>query len=467
MAEYFVIFGSTGHVAKHYIFPALAYIFSKQCLPEDMAFIGVGRRDWTTAQFRAQVAGDLKNRKSSLSPDSWEGFLQRLEFIRVDDLSNPKSLKKIFKDKPGSWTLYFGIPPQLFLSVLEALAQVSLPSGIRLIIEKPFGLNYSQSKALNRVLHREFSEESVFRIDHFLGKPTVSQILDLRFGGRLVQGIWNRHHIEKIEVIWEEAIDLRGRAGSYDQVGALKDMIQNHLLQLLALLLLEPTLSLWAPDYRDKRVDVFRSIRKMSRAEVQQYTLRARYRAGDIQGSSVSDYVRESGVEPERKTETFAQTVFWVDQDQWQGVPFSLRSGKAFGVDRKEINVHFLDSTVKKGQSTLRESPKILRFDLETDNWELEGFNKKKAGAIQQDLTGLEDQEFSSTLAPYGRLFLEAVSGNSTLFVRDDEVEEMWKIIQPISDAWREDYVPLHTYPAGFQGNLEERLGFNAVQGRD
>ena len=229
----------------------------------------------------------------------------------------------------------------MFLPTLEALSRASLPQGSRVVIEKPFGEDLASAQALNRLLHQSFPENAVFRIDHFLHLQTVQNVLGLRFANRIVEQLWNRDHVERVEIVWDESLTLEGRASYYDRVGALKDMIQNHLLQLLCLVGMEAPLTLDERTLRDRKIDVLRAIRRLSPQEVEQYTVRARYSAGRIGECQVPNYADEEGIDPARGTETFAQVTLWIDNWRWAGVPFVLRSGKALGRERREIAVHF------------------------------------------------------------------------------------------------------------------------------
>ncbi|GJL70091.1 MAG: glucose-6-phosphate 1-dehydrogenase [Nitrospirales bacterium] len=463
MYEHLVIFGATGDVTKRFVFPALAQVFANRGLPTEYGITGVGRRDWNTSQFQEHVVELLVNHHTPPPPTSREGFLESLEYVRVEDLGDPRQVQSIFRKKAESTLLYLGLPPQMFPPVLESLRQVNLPPGSRIIIEKPFGFSYAQSQELNRLVHRKFPEESIFRIDHFLGMPILGTIFGLRFANPVFTPIWNRQYIKKIEVIWDETLAVEGRADFYDCAGALKDMIQNHLLQLMAVLTLEPLETMWSPDFRDKRVELFKSVRRLSRAEIRAQTVRARYRSGKIGGVQVPGYAKSEGIVPERNTETFAQVILWVDNGRWHGVPFVLRSGKALGRNRKEIRVHF-----KRGQKDTEslnpeEGGTILCLNLASEEVNLGIFTIQEAGGVRSAPMRVDDPISPEHLSPYERLLLEAMSGQSRLFVRDDEVEEMWQIIQPIADAWAENEIPLQVYPAGSNGPpLEDTGGLTA-----
>jgi glucose-6-phosphate 1-dehydrogenase len=292
----------------------------------------------------------------------------------------------------------------------------------------------------------------VFRIDHFLGKQTIQNILGLRFANRVFEPVWHSNHIHKVEIIWDETLALEGRATYYDATGALKDMIQNHLLQLLCLVGMEPPRSLDERDFRDRKVDVLRAVRRLTPEEVAAWTVRGCYSAGRIGPRAIPAYVEEQGVDAQRGTETFAQVTLMIDNWRWAGVPFSLRSGKALRNERREIAIHFKPVPHLAFEQDAAPWPNVLRLQLDPDRVSL-GVNINGPG----DPFTLERVELDVTLAPqtppaYGRLLLDVLRGDPTLFVRDDEAEELWRIVEPILAGWAEKGVPLLEYPAGSDG---------------
>ncbi len=452
MPQRIVIFGATSNVAKRYVFPGLSRLLVDESSTEECTIIGVGRRDWTTSQFQEYVSELLGKHKPPLPKGCRENFLTRLEYTQVEDLSDAKRIGDIFSEISGVWLLYLGLPPQLYFTLLTSLTQVEIPDETRIIVEKPFGLDYEEAKALNQILHKQFPEKRVFRMDHFLGKAVVSSILRLRFDSHVLAPLWNNRHVEKVEVIWDETLALEGRAEYYDRAGALKDMIQSHLLQILAVLTLEPMESTRSMEFRDKRVDLFRSIRTTSKAEIQAHTVRARYQSGRVRGKQIPAYGKEPGINPKRNTETFAQVTFWIDNERWGGVPFVLRSGKALEQDRMEIGVYFKNVDRTKPSIPSHDGHDVLRFDLDSEEVNLNCFTIKKPNGMLSDSLEFAAKLPYQSLPPYGRMFEEAMSGNQRLFIRNDEIEEMWKIVQPIADGWTNNAVPLRTYPAGSKG---------------
>jgi glucose-6-phosphate 1-dehydrogenase len=344
----------------------------------------------------------------------------------------------------------------VFPAAVLALAAADLPAGSRVVVEKPFGEDLDSARELNDLLHASFPEEAVFRFDHFLGHQTAQNILGLRFANRTFEPLWNREHIERVDIVWDETLALEGRAGYYDGTGALRDMLQNHLLQLMSLLAMEPPASLHERDLRDRKAELLRAVRTPKVDEAAEISLRARYTAGEIDGRSVPDYVEEEGVDPEGKTETLAEVVLHVDNWRWSGVPFRLRSGKALGEDRFEIVLHYREVPHLAFGQPHPPTRNRLVLGLEPDRIALD-ININGAG----DVFCLEPAQLSTQLAaqdipPYGRLVLDVLEGDQSFTIRDDEAEESWRIMDPILQAWKEDRVPLQEYPAGARGVFED-----------
>jgi glucose-6-phosphate 1-dehydrogenase len=359
---------------------------------------------------------------------------------------------------------YLALPPAVFAPTIEALKKANLPEGSRVAIEKPFGENLESAEMLNRLLHEFLPEKAIFRIDHFLAWQPFPAIMGLRFANGIFEPLWDRNHIERVEIIWDETLALEGRAGYFDHAGAFKDLIQNHLLQLLCLTAMEAPIALHRRNLRDRKIDVLRAIRRLDAEEVQHRTVRARYGAGRIGDRDVPAYVDEEGVDPERKTETFAQVTLSVDNLRWAGVPFVLRAGKALAGDRGEIAVHFKPVPHLPFQKAGEPRPNVLRVQLGPDRVALDvNINGP------YDPFDLEQIELSAGFAPqeffsaYERIFLDLLEGNTTLFVRGDEAEESWRVVEPILEAWEQELVPLLEYPAGSAGPSLEALEESVV----
>jgi glucose-6-phosphate 1-dehydrogenase len=323
---------------------------------------------------------------------------------------------------------------------VSALYRAGLPDDSRVVLEKPFGEDLDSARALNRLLAEQLDERHVFRVDHFLAMSTVQNILGARLANRVLEPLWNSAHIEEIEIVWDESLALEGRAGYYDHVGALKDMVQNHLLQLLCLVAMEPPISLGERDLRDRKVDVLRSVRPLGGDDVATRTRRARYRG----------YADEDGVAPERGTETFAEVVLELDSWRWSGSRFRLRTGKALGRDRKEIVVHFRGAPHHPFDQPA--APNRLRFGLEPEDLSLELTGTGPGSALSLVPLTLSAEMQPPELPAYGRILLDVLRGDATLSIRADEAEEAWRILTPVLEGWSQDLTPLAEYDAGSEG---------------
>jgi glucose-6-phosphate 1-dehydrogenase len=450
MAPDFVIFGAAGDLTSRYLMPALVHVIKAGHLDPDVSILGVSRQDWTTDQFRRHIADRLAQHAAGADPEAVANLIDRLDY-RSADVTDRAALSSIFDQVKGPAISYLALPPSLFIPTVETLADLDLPRGSRIVVEKPFGTDLESAQQLNRLLHDSFDEDAVFRVDHFLMKQTIQNILGLRFANRIFEMLWNRDHIERIEITWDETVALESRASYYDRSGALRDMIQNHLLQLLTLVGMEPPISVNARDLRDRKVDVLRAIRRYSPDEVERFTHRARYTAGQVGETSLPNYADEDGVDPDRRTETFAQVTFQIDNWRWSGVPFVVRTGKAMAADRHEIVIHFRPVPHLAFEQA-PPPPNVFRFHLNPDRMAL-GVNINGPG----DPFDLEHIELKTDccrqeLPAYARLLIDVLEGDTMLSIRDDEAEESWRIVEPILHAWSGGRVPLREYPAGSTG---------------
>ncbi len=339
MIHAIAIFGATGDLTRRYLMPALAALAEADQLPEPLKVVGIAPQSWNTARFRRHIDEGLEQ-QAGVSARARRTLLDRVTYQRAD-VTDAGHVKSALKSITQPLLAYLALPPNLFAPLIEALASAGLEDGSRLVIEKPFGQDLASAEALNRLLHRSFPEQAVFRVDHFLGMPTVQNLLGVRLGNRVFEQLWDHRHIERVECIWDETLALEGRASYYDGTGALRDMIQNHLLQVLCLIAMEPPSGTDEDEMHDRKVAVLRSVKPLSRDEVARRTLRARYHAGTIGDRAVPAYVDEDGVEPSRGTETFVELELELHTERWHGVPFHLRTGKALAGDRQEVIVHF------------------------------------------------------------------------------------------------------------------------------
>ena len=355
--------------------------------------------------------------------------------------------------------VYLAIPPALLDRAIQTVHAARPADGTRIVVEKPFGDSLASAQRLNGLLHRAFPEEAVFRVDHFLHKQTIQNLLGIRFANRVFEPLWNRENVERVEIRWDERVGLEARAGYYDRAGALRDMIQNHLLQLASLVGMEPPATMSARDLRNRKVEFLRAVRQPMVDDVVSGSIRARYAAGRVGDRAFPAYVDEDGVDPARDTETFAEVTLWIDNWRWADVPFILRSGKAIGLDKREIVVRYREVPHLAFGSEFEPIPNLLRLELDPDRLAL-SLNVNGRG----DPFDLEELELSADLAPdglpaYARVLLAVLEGDPVLAIRDDEAEESWRIVEPILELWSSGAVPMQEYPAGSSGPVASRLG--------
>jgi glucose-6-phosphate 1-dehydrogenase len=407
--------------------------------------VGAAREDWDDEHFRNWAADWLQREAGGVDA---RALREGLRYRRLD-LADPASVTACLSGE-APVAVYLALPPAVFPIAVSALQQVGLPAESQVVLEKPFGEDLDSAMELNRLLADLVDERHVFRVDHFLAMTTVQNIVGTRLANRVLEPSWNSAHIEEVEIVWDETLALEGRAGYYDNVGALKDMVQNHLLQLLCLVAMEPPVSLGERDLRDRKVEVLRSVRPFQDDDVATRTRRARYRAGRVGDSEIPAYVEEDGVTPEHGTETFAEVVLELDSWRWSGTRFRLRTGKAMGEDRKEIVVHFRPvphHPFEQGSPSNK-----LRFGLEPEGLSLELTGTGPSGATSLVPLTLSAEMEPPELPAYGRILLDVLGANSTLSIRGDEAEEAWRVVTPVLEGWSRDVAPLEEYDAGSDG---------------
>jgi glucose-6-phosphate 1-dehydrogenase len=445
-----VVLGGTGDLTGRYLLPGLAALRTRGQLPERFELVGASREDWDDEQFRSWAASWLLREAGGVDPVAAATLVRSSRYRRLD-LADQASVRACLAGE-GPLAVYLALPPAVFPTAVTALHHAELPGDSQVVLEKPFGEDLDSAMALNRLLAELVDERHVFRVDHFLAMTTVQNVLGTRLANRVLEPIWNSAHIDEVEIIWEESLALEGRAGYYDRVGALKDMVQNHLLQLLCLVAMEPPISLGERDLRDRKVDVLRSVRPFEADDVAARTRRARYRAGRARGSDIPAYVEEDGVAPEHGTETFAEVVLELDNWRWSGTGFRLRTGKAMAEDRKEVVVHFrpvphLPFEHSQGSVTNR-----LRFGLEPEGLSLDLTGTGPSVATNLVPLTLSAEMEPSELPAYGRILLDVLGANSALSIRADEAEEAWRVLTPVLEGWSRDLVPMEEYDAGSSG---------------
>jgi glucose-6-phosphate 1-dehydrogenase len=435
-----VVFGGTGDLMGRYLLPGLAALQSRGHLPERFELVGAARQDWDDDQFRSWAAGWLERRTTGDDAAATEALVEASRYHRLD-LDDPAGVAACVSGE-GPVAVYLALPPAVFPTAVSALHRAGLPADSEVILEKPFGEDLASAKALNRLLAERMDERHVFRVDHFLAMTTVQNVLGTRLANRVLEPIWSSAHIDEIEIVWDETLALEGRAGYYDHVGALKDMVQNHLLQLLCLVAMEPPISLGERDLRDRKVDVLRSVRPLQSEDITARTRRARYRG----------YVDEDGVTPEHGTETFAEVMLELDSWRWSGTRFRLRTGKALGQDRKEIVVHFRPVPHHPFDRPQGPTPNLLRFGLNPEGLSLELTGTGPAATLSLVPLVLSAEMQPPELPAYGRILLDVLRGDATLSIRADEAEEAWRIVTPVLEGWTDNLAPLEEYEAGSSG---------------
>lgn len=448
MLSRFAILGADGDLTSRLLMPALADLMHQRDLPKDFEVIGVGLGDYSTATFKARLAEGLKTFAPHIPKEVQEQLVGCSSYVQ-GDVTDAKVLKRALQPQQGPLVVYLALPAPIFTPALKAVAEAGVSADSRIVIEKPYGVDYKDVKALNALIHQSYPETTVYRMDHFLGKQTVQNVLGLRFANHFFEPLWNREHIEKIDVIWDENLSLEGRASYYDRAGALRDMIQNHLLQILCLLAMEVPESLEEKDLRNAKVEVLKAIPYLTLEAIKKKTIRARYVAGELEGKGVPSYEDEQGVDPKRDTETFAQITLQVANARWQGVPFTLRSGKALPKREPTAIITFKqvpDYKLWQGRPP-RRNKLILRFKPDGLSLNINLNGEGDPFDIEQVSLGLELLPQDKTA--YARLLENILKGDPVLSIRADEAEETWRIITPILEAWQQGEVAMQSYPAG------------------
>lgn len=457
-----VIFGASGDLTQRKLIPALYSLACDDLLSPDTRVIGMGRTEFTDKSFREHLKEGVREH-ARLKPDdlskNWEDFSQRISYI-IGDYDDPKVYQTIqqhlqAQDTQGNHLFHMAIPPAVFRTVVDQLGNSGLNHSndgwSRIVVEKPFGRDEESARELNQTIHEVFQEKQVFRIDHYLGKETVQSLLTLRFANAVFEPIWNRNFIDHVQITVAESVGVGGRAGYYDQAGVLRDMFQNHVMQLLTLTAIEPPVALEAETFRDKKVDILRAVRPIDRS------VRGQYASGD----DTSAYRQEENVPPNSTTATFAALRLFIDNWRWKNVPFYLRSGKRLATKSTSIAIEFkrvphLMFPVKEEEQL---PPNILYLCIQPN----EGINlrlqTKQPGAgmatHSADIDYAYAQDFEQRDLPdaYERLLLDAIQGDATLFTRSDEIELAWRIIDPVLKHWQNKDAPTcHLYPPGGWG---------------
>lgn len=461
-----VIFGASGDLTRRKLIPALFELFQQDLLPENFAVLGASRTEISDDDFRAKmneflVEGDTRQQFGKLlyyqTMDTEGPHDYQLLKDRLDHLD-----KKL--NTGGNYIFYLSTPPSLYDIIPMHLHHAGLAkhdSGFRrLIVEKPFGTSYDSARNLNIQLLNYFEESQIYRIDHYLGKETVQNMLVMRFANSIFEPLWNHNYIHRIEITSAESLGVLGRGGYYDNSGAIRDMVQNHLLQLVGFIAMEPPGVIEADAIRNETLKVFQALRPIRENMVDQYVIRGQYTASTIKGEKVPGYRDEKGVPDLSRTETYVAMKFFIDNWRWAGVPFYIRTGKKLPTRVTEVVVHFkhVPHHLFSGSQGYQPVDNQLIIRIQPDEGILLKTGMKIPGAgfnlqtVNMDFhySGLADTHLPSA---YERLLLDCMQGDATLYTRGDAVEEAWKFIQPILHAWEENpEIPVYGYPAGSWG---------------
>jgi len=472
-----VIFGASGDLTYRKLVPALYNIAADGDLPAALSVVGFARREKSDAIFRTELKdATRKFSRQGLNDELWQSFGERLFYHRSEfsDLDGYTRLAARLDELDaqrgtrGNRLFYLSVAPSEFGGILEKLAAVGLNKSrngawSRVIVEKPFGTDLPTAQGLNQVVNDVFSEKDTYRIDHYLGKETAQNIMVLRFANGIFEPLWNHRYIDHVQITASEPLGVEARGPYYESSGALRDMVQNHLLQLLTLVAMEPPTDLTADSVRDEKVKVVRALRPMSPAEVAQNVVRGQYSAGAINGKNVIGYRAEERVNPKSMTETYVALKAHVDNWRWADVPFYVRVGKRLPKGGTEIAIQFKNApNVLFNKDTAQVGPNVLVIRIQPDEGISLRIQAKRPGAAVRIEPVKMDFHYGTSFGKaspeaYERLLLDAMSGDATLFARRDEVEGAWKFIDLIEDAWHKSATPppLCEYPAGSWGPKE------------
>lgn len=437
-----VILGATGDLTSRLLLPALAQLLERQ--PDlRVQLIGVGMEDWDHEHWNTLVQRTF----SESGGIECLASLTEITYVKTD-ITDATAMQALLAPLTGRIAMYFAVPPAVAEKSCHALQEIELPDGVMLALEKPFGTSAASARSMNELLETLVPENQVFRVDHFLGRSTLLNLLGVRFGNRVFEPLWNAEHVAHVSINYDESLGLESRAGYYDRAGALTDMIQSHLLQVLAFVAMEPPASLGERDLRDATGAALRATH-VWKDDPKSFSHRARYTAGSVQGRDLISYVDEEGVDAARETETLAEVAFEVRTARWAGVPFRLRSGKAMAEPRREVTLHFRPVRhLPEGFSGGTEGA-ILRFSLGPDVMSLEINANGGDDPFALHRVKLEADLGEGDLKAYAEVLAEILEGDPTLSVRGDAAEECWRIIEPVQNAWAAGDVALQEYAAG------------------
>ena len=469
-----IIFGASGDLTYRKLIPAVFDLYKQESLPQNFAVLGVARSPFTDDSFREKMKDGIKQFAiaKDITDEELDSFSQKLHYLSIntDEGTEYSKLKERLEllnneeNTAGNYIFYLSTPPALYPLIHKFLAEQGLNKEDgnfrRIIIEKPFGTDLKTAIDLNSSLRENYGEDQIYRIDHYLGKETVQNMLVTRFANGIYEPLWNRNYISHIEITAAESIGVENRGGYYDHSGALRDMVQNHLLQVVALVAMEPPMSIDSVSIRNEKLKIFQALRPMTDDDLFKNVIRGQYTAANVKGKYMKGYREEKDVNPDSRTETYLAMKLFIDNWRWSGVPFYIRTGKRLPTRVSEVVIHFKPAPQKLFPESvdLSSDENQLVIRIQPDEGILLKTKMKVPGNGYQVKNVNMDFHYSQlqdTYLPeaYERLLLDCMVGDSTLYIRGDALEATWKFVQPLLDFWdKNPDAPLHGYPAGSWG---------------